>query len=104
MESLFHQPPEEIDGVRIHAYGVIDADVEWQGKSGGPSVLVDGEVVGPVPRLAIGQNDDGRDYLLLYCISDWATLAVVGNHSLDEAKARAELEYRGVASKWVGVS
>ena len=103
MSSRFRPPPDEIDSVRIHAYAVIDEDVEWTGATGGPIVLVDGELVGPVARLAIGVNYDGRDYLLLYCTSDWETLAVVGNPSSEDAKARAEREYRGVSLKWVHV-
>jgi len=103
MSSRFRAPPDEIDSVRIHAYAVIDGDVEWTGATGGPIVLADGELVGPVARLAIGVNYDGRDYLLLYCTNDWEALAAVGNPSLEDAKARAEREYRGVSSKWVYV-
>jgi len=104
MSSQFRPPPEEIDSVRIHVYAVIDGDVEWTGETGGPIVLVDGEVVGPVARLAIGLNYDGRDYLLLYCTNDWETLAAVGSPSFEEAKTRAEREYRGISSKWIQVA
>ena len=74
MSSRFRPPPDEIDSVRIHAYAVIDGDVEWTGATGGPIVLADGELVGPVARLGIGVNYDGRDYLLLYCTNDWEAL------------------------------
>jgi hypothetical protein len=101
MTSAVSPPPEEIDSVRIHVYAAIDEDVEWRGRIGGPIVLVDGRLVGPVPRLAIGLNYDGKDWLLLYCTADWESLAAVGSSSFDDAKARAEQEYRGISSKWI---
>jgi len=103
MSSTFSPPPEEIDSVHIHAYAAIDQDVEWRGRTGGPIVVVGGELVGPVPRLAIGLNYDGKDWLLLYCTTDWESLAAVAKSSFDEAKTRAEQEYRGVSSKWIHV-
>src|SRR5689334_609169 len=104
MSSPVSPPPDEIDSVRIRAYAAVDEDVVWEGRSGGPIVLVGGELVGPVPRLAIGVNYDGKDWLLLYCTADWESLAAVGNASFDDAKARAEREYRGVSSKWIHVA
>src|SRR5437763_12996223 len=86
MSSRFRAPPDEIDSVRIHAYAVMDGDVEWTRATGGPIVLADGELVGPVARLAIGVNYDGRDYLLLYCTNDWEALAAVGNPSVGRRK------------------
>jgi hypothetical protein len=97
-------PPKEIDSVRIRAYAMVDPDVRWTGGAGGAIVLVGGEVVGRVPRLAIGLNYDGEDYLLLYCTDDWESLAAVGNSSFEEAKARAEREYPGISAKWIHVA
>ena len=103
LTSNVSPPPEEIDGVRIEAYAAIDGDVEWRGKTGGPFVLVNDEIVGPVARLAIGLNSEEGDYLLLFCTHDWDAVAAAGGPSFEEAKARAEREYRGVSSKWIGM-
>lgn len=103
MTRKLRPPPKTIDGVRIRVYAVIDEDVDWTGDSGGPIVLVGGEFVGPVPRMAIGLNYDRKDYIALYCSKTWKSLAAVGSRSLEEALARAEQEYRGISSKWVSL-
>ena len=104
MTKRFRPPPKEIDGVRIAVYAVIDQDVQWTGDSGGPIVLVDGEVVGPVECMAIGLDHDGQDYIALYCSDTWECLVAAGSPSFEEAMARAEREYRGISSKWVRVA
>lgn len=104
MPALANPPPPEIDSVRVHAYAVIDDTIQWTGASGGPIVLVDGKLLERVPRLAVGLNYDGREFMLLYCNEAWEALGAGGYASLDKAKARAEREYRGVSSKWIHVA
>ncbi len=104
MSSPIAPPPHEIDSVHISAYAAIDDKMKWTGQSGGPTVYVGGKLLERVPRLAIGLNYDGHDYMLLYCNKHWETLAAGGYPSLEHAKARAEREYPGVASRWVSVA
>jgi len=97
-------PPKTIDSVQIYVYAIVDDAVEWTGRSGGPTVYVGAKLLERVPRLAIGLNYDGREFILLYCDEGWEALAAGGYPSLERAKERAEREYRGVASRWIAVS
>ena len=87
-----------IDGAQVLAYAILDKSVVHAGKS---TLHVDGKPLGPVPRLAIGENRAEGNTLLFFCDKDWTALGVTACATLDEAKDRAEAEYRGVAGKWV---
>jgi len=104
MSTAISPPPSEIDSVRIHEYAVIDNSIHWTGASGGPTIFVGGKQLGPVSRLAVGLNYDGREFMLLYCDEEWETLGAGGYKSLELAKNRAEREYRGVSQRWVHVA
>lgn len=91
-------PPPILDGARVLAYAVLDDSVVHTGRS---TLYVDGKALGLVPRLAICQDLDAKDVLLLFCNEQWHSLGAVSHSSLKEAQERAEIEYRGVFPKWV---
>jgi len=98
-------PPAVIDGARVLEYAIVDPSVRYTGRLH----LYHGDTrVGPVPRLAIGQNPDMKELLLLHCDEHWNVLgAQIWNApgqgtvtSVDEVKARAENYYAGISAKW----
>jgi len=91
-------PPPVLDGARVLTYAAIDESVVYTGHS---TLHVDGELPGTVPRLAICQNFGAKNVLLLFCDETWNSLGVTEYASIKEAKERAEIEYRGVSTKWL---
>jgi len=98
-------PPAVIDGARVLEYAIVDPSVRYTGRLH----LYHGDTrVGPVPRLAIGQNPDMKELLLLHCDEHWNVLGAqiwnapgqVTVTSVDEVKARAENYYAGISAKW----
>ena len=88
---------------RVIAYAILDPSVEWTGRQ---RLFVGGQLLGPVPRLALCQNIGGdlTDILLLHCNDDWESLGASGGPTLEDAKAEAERVYRGVSAKWIDTS
>ena len=94
-------PPPVLASSRVLAYAVADEHVAYTGRH---AVFVAGQVLGPVPRLAIGRSLAGSDVVLLHCDAEWDVLGVGGYASVEEAKQRAEDSYSGLAGKWQQVS
>jgi hypothetical protein len=83
----------------VVAYATIDDDV---GYSGAIHLLVDGQLLGPVPRLVISREAESNEVLLLHCDSNWQVLGTsLGGTSVASAKERAERGYPGLRPKWV---
>ena len=105
MSSFDEAPPPVLDMTRVIAYAIVDESVEWTGRQ---TLFVGGELLGPVPRLALGQDVTGdlKDTLVFHCNEKWEVLGVSGGATLEEAKARIERAYRGITAKWIdrGVS
>ena len=101
MASANTTPPPVLDGARVLAYAIMDDSVVYTGRS---TLYVDGKMLGAVPRLAVCQDHDANDVLLLFCDEKWNSLGATGCPSLEEAQQRAEAEYRGVSAKWVDVN
>jgi hypothetical protein len=59
-----------------------------------------GEVLDPVPCLAICEIENQGGYLLFYCDEQWEQCADTWHQTLDDAKAQAEFEYDGISSHW----
>jgi len=98
MTASITTPPPMLDGARVLVYAILD---DYVVRTGHLTLYVDGKLLGPVPRLAICQDSDSNDVLLLFCDSKWHSLGVVSCSSLKEAQQRAEAEYQGVSAKWV---
>src|SRR5215469_9853539 len=91
-------PPPVLDGGRLLAYAIVDGSIVHTSKS---TLYVDGKLLGRVPKLAICQSQDTTETLLLFCDEGWNSLGAVACASMDEARKRAESEYRGIESKWI---
>lgn len=94
-------PPPVLASARVLAYAVVDDEVVFTGRQ---AVRAAGQVLGPVPCLAIGRALSGGDILLLYCDAEWDVLAKTSYASVEEAKGGAEDAYSGVRAKWRPVS
>lgn len=93
-------PPPVIDAARVLAYAAVD-DIPYR-ESG--LLLVDGKPLKHVPRLAICVNlGKGLGVLLFHCDEAWNVLGTTVGSSVEEVKARAEMNYPGVAARWVDV-
>ena len=94
-------PPPVLASARVLAYAAVDDDIVPTGRH---TVVAAGQVLGPVPRLAIGRALAGAGILLLHCDAEWDVLAKTAYASVDEAKRGAEDAYAGIAAKWQHVS
>jgi ClpX C4-type zinc finger len=96
MNSL--APPPIIDSMRTLWFAHVDDSVTFTDRI---CLLVDGEKLGRVDRLAICLNDAvPNDYVLCFCDANWQCKGVIAFASADEAKARAEIGYTGIDAKW----
>lgn len=94
-------PPPVLNGARVLTYAAIDDSVIYVGRA---ILHVDGELLGAVSQLAICQNFSAKTVLLLYCDDEWNSLGVTECGSINEAKERSEVEYRGVSTKWLDMN
>ena len=94
-------PPAALDSARVLAYTTLDESVAH---SGSHSVIVGGEPIGRVPRLAIAQNEDEVEVLLLYCDEQWQVLGAAYYLTVQTAIDGAELAYRASKQKWQHVA
>jgi hypothetical protein len=94
-------PPAALDSARVLAYAMLDESVTY---SGSRVVIVGGEPIGRVPRLAIAQNEDEVEVLLLYCDEQWQVLGAAYYPTMQTAIDVAELAYRGSTQKWQHVA
>lgn len=94
-------PPPVINSARVLSYAFVD-DIPYR-KHG--RLFVGDEPLEAVPRLAIVVNL-GKDIgpLLDHCDEEWKVLGTSGADSVAAVKAKAELNYPGVASRWVDVN
>ena len=94
-------PPPVLASARVLAYAVVNEEVVYTGRH---TLMVAGQELGPVPRLAIGRALSGADILLLHCDAEWDVLATTTYVSVDDAKRGAEDAYSGIGAKWQPVS
>lgn len=101
MCDLSLAPPIVLASARVIAYAIVSDEVVFTGN--GP-VYVGEELLGRVPRLAIGQPLSGTSGLLLFYRDEaWNVLAAGGGATIEETKRRAETRYAGVAALWIDV-
>jgi ClpX C4-type zinc finger len=98
---LVSPPPPVLASARVLEYAVVEGDVAYTGRQ---KVIVAGQMLGPVPRLAIGRELSGANILLLHCDAEWDVLATAHYGSVEEAKRLAENAYSGISAKWQAVS
>jgi len=74
--------------------------------TGKQTLYVDGQPLGPVPRLAICQNLGDGAINLFHCDESWGVLGASGGDTAEETKRSAERAYKGITQKWqaTGVS
>ncbi|MDU0460556.1 MAG: ClpX C4-type zinc finger protein [Geobacteraceae bacterium] len=96
-------PPPIIDSAKLIYFAHNDADITFTDRI---SLYVGGsgeelEPIGEVPNLAITQPYyEPKDFLLMFCDSDWTVKGVIAFTSVEEAKIKAEKGYTGITSKW----
>ena len=92
-------PPPTVTGLRVLRYATT-ASLKFSGRS---YLFVDGEEVGRVPRLIIGEEMYlDSEVALLFCDRYWNAIGIAaGYRSIREAEARADRMYAGIGSRWV---
>jgi len=97
------KPPPIIHSARTLFYAVNDDSVNFTGRL---NIFVGGEdnltKLGEMPLLAICEDyQHPKDILLFFCDLDWDPQGGVGLESIEEAKAKAEIGYKGITDKWI---
>jgi hypothetical protein len=93
-----NSPPPVLDCARVLHYAVLDAAIEFSGRS---LLFVDGKELRAVPCLAICEGKKIPGVLLFHCASDWRVLGCSAHESVADAKARAERVYKGISTRWL---
>jgi len=96
-------PPPIIDSAKLICFAHNDSDVIFTdrislyiGRTGDEL-----EPIEEVPNLSITQpHYEPKEFLLMFCNSDWTVRGVIAFTSVDEAKIKAERGYTGITSKW----
>jgi hypothetical protein len=94
-------PPPVLASSRVLEYAVVDNEVTYTGRQ---PLIVARQVLGPVPRLAIGRMLTGGEIVLLHCDAEWDVLGTAGHPSIEAARHAAEDAYSGLNGKWRTVS
>jgi hypothetical protein len=89
--------PREIDGAQVVLFTVLDNRHRPTGQC---RHEVGGIRVGQFLGLAICNYPDQDGYYLFRCDGNWNTVTDTFHESLDDAKAQAEFEYKGVSETW----
>ncbi|MEJ2169215.1 MAG: ClpX C4-type zinc finger protein [Desulfobacterales bacterium] len=101
MNANVDKPPPVIHSARTLFYAVNDDSVEFTGRINlfvGDNL----EKLGEMPLLAICENYCvPGDILLFFCNEDWEPQGTIGLDSVDAAKEKAEVGYKGINEKWV---
>jgi hypothetical protein len=95
-------PPPVLTGLYVVAHVHVDDSIVFEQRR---TLSVDGQWLGRVPAVAICQDFETREYSIQYCAADWEPWAISGSHtSLDEAKAKVERSYHGLADRWISAT
>jgi len=90
-------PPVLLDSARVLQYAETGGDASFTHRK---TMIVDGEILGPVPRMAICEDLVEGTFLLMHCNSSWSVLAASYYSSIEAAKESAECAYVGISSGW----
>jgi len=92
-------PPPALDCAHTIEYAIVDDTVAFEQRH---TLNVGGEWLGPVPKLAICRNLDETELVVFHCDTEWNVLGVAaGYNSVEDAKAKIERSYHGLASRWI---
>ncbi len=106
MNTDFKKPPPIIHSAKTLYYAVNDESVEFTDRIN----LFVGEVenfkkLGEMPLLAICENySEEKDTVLFFCDSNWEPQGVFGTKSVEQAKSKAEIGYKGITNKWISAN
>ena len=87
-----------IGAARLLEYAIIDSSVVFTACQ---ALYVDGNLLGPVPQLAICRDLSNEEIQLFHCDKKWNVLGVSGCGTLREIEKTAERGYRGLSGKWL---
>jgi ClpX C4-type zinc finger len=91
-------PPPVLASARVLFYATVSDPVKFTGRT---LLFVDGQELGPAPRLAICEEKATKQTLLFHCDGAWNIFGCSAHASTDEAKARAERSYAGLSTCWI---
>lgn len=92
-------PPSVLAGLYVVEFAEVDDSVVFEQRR---TLNVGGQWLGRVRCLAICQEFATLEYVIQYCEEDWEPVGIAAGYaSVEEAKARIELSYHGIGSKWV---
>lgn len=92
------EPPFLLDSARVVMYAETGERTSYTGRI---TVYRSGELLDPVPRLAICEDLVEGRWLLMHCDVSWNVLAAGFAKSVAEAQRTAERAYSGVSAKWI---
>ena len=95
-------PPKELDGAAVIYYVVLS---EKHRRTGACRHFVDGQLMGPVPALAICRYDGEDAAYLFHCGDGWGVITDDLFASVEDALEQAAIQYEGLdRGDWVKVS
>jgi len=91
-------PPSVAAPLRVVAYACVDSSVRYLGNK---TLYVDGELLGPVPCLAICHDPKTNEFSVAHCNNEWQLKGIAGGYpSSEKAKEAIERTYQGISGKW----
>src|SRR5215203_5854951 len=95
-------PPKELDGAAVIYYVVLS---DKHRRTGACRHFVDGQLMGPVPALAICQYDGEDVAYLFHCSGEWGVITDDLFVSVEDALEQAAIQYEGLErGDWVKAS
>jgi hypothetical protein len=96
------KPPPIIDSAKLISFASNDEDVEYTDRINLHVGTTENDFVriGEMPNLAITRTYYDNSYLLMLCDEGWNAEGVLHFTTIEEAKAKAELGYKGISNKW----
>ena len=86
-------PPKELDGAEVVYYVVLS---DKHHRTGAYRHYVDGQLIGPVPALAICRYAGDEEAYLFHCDSHWRVITDDLFASVDDAIEQAGVQYEGL--------
>jgi hypothetical protein len=91
-------PPVELDGAEVVCYVVLS---EKHRRTGVYRHYIGGELMGPVPALAVCQYAGAKSVYLFHCDERWKVIQDDSCDSVEDALEQASVQYEGLErSDW----
>ena len=87
------KPPAELDGAKVLYYVVLS---DKHHRTGRTTHYIDGELMGPVPALAVAQYDGESSAYLFHCNADWEVIQDDLLDSPEQAIEDIKTQYSGL--------